>query len=154
KIGCRFISTSRSVPPPVAVTMASTSTPTGSSPLRAAASAPEAAKTATPARMNNRTRDMGCGRIRKRQPLCSAFLLRQAEAERPLPGIRAYALITSVKRESEMQHPVVSREEWLEARKALLLKEKEESRMRDAVNAARMALPWVKIDKAYVFDTP
>ena len=56
--------------------------------------------------------------------------------------------------ESVMQHPVVSREEWLEARKALLLKEKEESRMRDAVNAARMALPWVKIDKAYVFDTP
>ena len=53
-----------------------------------------------------------------------------------------------------MAHPVVSREEWLEARKALLLKEKEESRMRDAVNAARLALPWVRIDKAYVFDTP
>ena len=53
-----------------------------------------------------------------------------------------------------MQHPVVSRDEWLEARKALLLKEKEESRMRDAVNAARMALPWVKVEKDYVFDTP
>ena len=53
-----------------------------------------------------------------------------------------------------MQHPVVSREEWLEARRELLLKEKAESQVRDAVNAARMALPWVKIDKAYVFDTP
>ena len=53
-----------------------------------------------------------------------------------------------------MPHPVVSRDEWLKARQALLIKEKEESRMRDAVNAARMALPWVAIDKAYVFDTP
>ncbi|HXS05662.1 MAG TPA: thioredoxin family protein [Rhizomicrobium sp.] len=52
-----------------------------------------------------------------------------------------------------MPHPVVSREEWLEARKALLLKEKEESRMRDTVNAARLALPWVRIEKDYVFDT-
>ena len=48
KIGWRSISTSRKVPPPVAVTMASTSTPMGSSERRTAASAPEAAKTATP----------------------------------------------------------------------------------------------------------
>ncbi len=51
-------------------------------------------------------------------------------------------------------HPIVSREEWLEARKALLVQEKQELRIRDAVTAARMALPWVKIDKDYVFDTP
>jgi len=53
-----------------------------------------------------------------------------------------------------MSHPVVSREEWLEARKALLVREKQELRVRDAVTEARMALPWVKIDKDYVFDTP
>ncbi|MBW8318399.1 MAG: thioredoxin family protein [Arenimonas sp.] len=53
-----------------------------------------------------------------------------------------------------MEHSVVSREEWLEARRALLTKEKEMTRMRDRVNAARLALPWVRVDKDYVFDTP
>ncbi|MBZ9793987.1 thioredoxin family protein [Rhizobium sp. 3T7] len=53
-----------------------------------------------------------------------------------------------------MQNQVVSREEWLEARRALLLKEKEATHLRDKVNAARMALPWVKVDKNYIFDTP
>ncbi|KQV68418.1 thioredoxin family protein [Rhizobium sp. Root1220] len=53
-----------------------------------------------------------------------------------------------------MQNQVVSREEWLDARRSLLLKEKEATRLRDKVNAARMALPWVKVDKDYVFDTP
>jgi predicted dithiol-disulfide oxidoreductase (DUF899 family) len=56
--------------------------------------------------------------------------------------------------EADMQHAIVSREEWLEARKALLAQEKEELRLRDAVNAARAALPWVRIEKDYVFDTP
>lgn len=52
------------------------------------------------------------------------------------------------------QHPVVSREDWLVAREALLLKEKEETRLRDRVNAERLALPWVRIEKDYAFDTP
>jgi predicted dithiol-disulfide oxidoreductase (DUF899 family) len=49
---------------------------------------------------------------------------------------------------------VASREEWLEARKALLVHEKEETRLRDRNAAERLALPWVKIDKTYTFDTP
>ncbi|MFP5077172.1 DUF899 domain-containing protein [Rhizobium sp. YIM 134829] len=53
-----------------------------------------------------------------------------------------------------MAHPVVSKEEWLQARRALLAREKEETRLRDAVRAEREALPWVKVDKDYVFDTP
>ncbi|MCM2476532.1 DUF899 family protein [Rhizobium sp. CG5] len=53
-----------------------------------------------------------------------------------------------------MDHPVVTREEWLEARKVLLLREKEETRLRDKVRAERMALPWVKLETDYVFDTP
>ncbi|WP_183823815.1 thioredoxin family protein [Rhizobium sp. BK377] len=53
-----------------------------------------------------------------------------------------------------MQNPVVSREEWLEARRAFLLKEKEATHLRDKLNAERMALPWVKVDKDYTFDTP
>jgi predicted dithiol-disulfide oxidoreductase (DUF899 family) len=51
-------------------------------------------------------------------------------------------------------HPVVSQEEWLAARKALLLKEKEVTHLRDKINAQRLALPWVKVEKNYVFDTP
>ncbi|WP_411033472.1 DUF899 domain-containing protein [Shinella sp. BYT-45] len=51
-------------------------------------------------------------------------------------------------------HEIVSREDWLAARKALLALEKEETKLRDKVRAERLALPWVKVDKAYAFDTP
>jgi len=51
-------------------------------------------------------------------------------------------------------HPVVSQEEWLTARKALLAKEKEATHLRDKLNAQRLALPWVKVEKEYTFDTP
>lgn len=47
----------------------------------------------------------------------------------------------------------VSRDEWLSARKALLEKEKAFTRERDALSAARRALPRVRIDKNYKFDT-
>jgi len=50
-------------------------------------------------------------------------------------------------------HAIVSRDQWLEARKALLAREKEETRLRDAVNAQRLALPWVRVDKDYRFAT-
>jgi predicted dithiol-disulfide oxidoreductase (DUF899 family) len=51
-------------------------------------------------------------------------------------------------------HSVVSQEEWLVARKALLAQEKEATHQRDRLNAERMALPWVKVEKEYIFDTP
>jgi predicted dithiol-disulfide oxidoreductase (DUF899 family) len=51
-------------------------------------------------------------------------------------------------------HKVVSREEWLVARKEHLAKEKEFTRLRDQLSQERRALPWVKIDKEYVFDGP
>ncbi len=51
-----------------------------------------------------------------------------------------------------MQHAVVSQDEWVKARKALLAKEKEFTRARDALCVERRALPWVKIDKPYAFD--
>jgi predicted dithiol-disulfide oxidoreductase (DUF899 family) len=53
-----------------------------------------------------------------------------------------------------MQHQVVSQEEWLASRKALLSKEKEFTRLRDQLSAERRELPWVKVDKEYVFDGP
>jgi len=49
---------------------------------------------------------------------------------------------------------VVSRDEWLVARKELLTKEKALTRQRDALAAERRRLPWVKVDKPYVFDAP
>lgn len=53
-----------------------------------------------------------------------------------------------------VDHAVVSREQWLAARRDLLAKEREATHLRDKVNAARLALPWVKVDKDYMFDTP
>lgn len=50
-------------------------------------------------------------------------------------------------------HQVVSQAEWLAARRDLLAREKEFTHRRDELNAARLALPWVKIGKDYVFDT-
>jgi predicted dithiol-disulfide oxidoreductase (DUF899 family) len=52
-----------------------------------------------------------------------------------------------------MQHRVVSREDWLAARRQLLQKEKEFTRLRDRLSAERRELPWVKVEKEYVFDT-
>jgi predicted dithiol-disulfide oxidoreductase (DUF899 family) len=51
-------------------------------------------------------------------------------------------------------NPIVSREKWLAERRQLLLLEKQETHLRDKVRAARRALPWVKVDKEYMFDTP
>jgi predicted dithiol-disulfide oxidoreductase (DUF899 family) len=50
-------------------------------------------------------------------------------------------------------HSVVSRDEWIEARKALLKKEKEFTRQKDRLFTECRALPWVKVDKNYIFDT-
>lgn len=49
---------------------------------------------------------------------------------------------------------IVSRQEWLGARKKLLAREKRLTHERDAIAAERRQLPWVKVEKNYVFDTP
>src|SRR4051794_1401032 len=53
-----------------------------------------------------------------------------------------------------MQHPIVTREEWLTARKALLAKELAMTHELDALRAERRQLPWVRIEKPYVFEGP
>lgn len=50
-------------------------------------------------------------------------------------------------------HKIVSREQWLESRKQLLEKEKQLTRLGDELSELRRALPWVRVDKQYVFDT-
>jgi predicted dithiol-disulfide oxidoreductase (DUF899 family) len=57
-------------------------------------------------------------------------------------------------RSTAKQHKVVSREQWLSARRELLKKEKEFTRQYDAMTAEQRALPWVKVEKEYVFDGP
>lgn len=49
---------------------------------------------------------------------------------------------------------IVSRENWLKERIALLAQEKELTRQRDAVAAKARDLPWVKVEKSYTFDSP
>jgi predicted dithiol-disulfide oxidoreductase (DUF899 family) len=51
-------------------------------------------------------------------------------------------------------HKTVSRDEWMAARRELLAKEKELLHATDAVKRQARELPWVKVDKPYVFDGP
>ena len=53
-----------------------------------------------------------------------------------------------------LHNRIVTREQWLAERKAHLAKEKELTRLRDQLSAERRNLPWVKVDKPYVFDGP
>ncbi|MEO5912847.1 MAG: thioredoxin family protein [Luteolibacter sp.] len=51
-------------------------------------------------------------------------------------------------------HSVVSHDDWIAARKELLVKEKELTRLSDQLSSARRALPWEKVEKNYVFESP
>lgn len=53
-----------------------------------------------------------------------------------------------------MQHEVVSKEEWESRRRLLLKQEKALTRHRDLVSAERLRLPWVRVEKDYLFDGP
>jgi predicted dithiol-disulfide oxidoreductase (DUF899 family) len=52
------------------------------------------------------------------------------------------------------EHPVVPLDEWIAARRELLKKEKEATRILDQLSAERRQLPWMKVTKNYVFDGP
>ena len=55
---------------------------------------------------------------------------------------------------SNENHPIVSRQQWIEARKQLLAREKQFTRERDQLSAARRALPWVQVTERYEFERP
>jgi predicted dithiol-disulfide oxidoreductase (DUF899 family) len=57
-------------------------------------------------------------------------------------------------RTSIESHAVVSREEWLAARRRHLAREKELMRLNDDLAAERRTLPWVRVEKSYVFESP
>jgi predicted dithiol-disulfide oxidoreductase (DUF899 family) len=54
---------------------------------------------------------------------------------------------------SMANHAVVSMDQWLAARKALMVHEKELTHLRDRIARERRALPWVRVETDYVFDT-
>jgi predicted dithiol-disulfide oxidoreductase (DUF899 family) len=51
-------------------------------------------------------------------------------------------------------HTIVSADDWVTARRRLLAKEKEFLQLRDQLSRERRELPWVRVDKSYVFDGP
>ncbi len=61
---------------------------------------------------------------------------------------------TATAKMNTVNHPVVSRDRWIAERKALLARERELTHLRDQIALKRRALPWVRIDRNYVFDTP
>ena len=69
-------------------------------------------------------------------------------------GIAALAIKTFRKEAHMEQHRIASREEWLAARRQLLIEEKELTRRRDEVSRRRRELPWVRVEKTYVFEGP
>lgn len=54
----------------------------------------------------------------------------------------------------KIQHKIVTQEEWIGARKQLLIKEKELTRLNDDLARKRRELPWVKVEKSYIFESP
>jgi predicted dithiol-disulfide oxidoreductase (DUF899 family) len=64
------------------------------------------------------------------------------------------ASASAISRVGTENHRVVSRDEWVAERKTLLAHEKELTQLRDEIARKRRALPWVRVDKTYVFDAP
>jgi predicted dithiol-disulfide oxidoreductase (DUF899 family) len=61
---------------------------------------------------------------------------------------------TGISQVNPENHRVVSRAEWLAERQTLLAREKQLTRLHDQIARERHALPWVRVDKNYVFDAP
>lgn len=60
---------------------------------------------------------------------------------------------TNVDHADFVNHPVVSPDRWIVEREALLAREKELTRLHDQIARERRALPWLRVEKTYLFDT-
>jgi predicted dithiol-disulfide oxidoreductase (DUF899 family) len=70
-----------------------------------------------------------------------------------LTGAQEHTMNTATSELNTVNHTIVSRDRWITERKALLTRERELTHLRDEIARERRALPWVRIDKNYVFDT-
>src|SRR5690606_22192284 len=78
-----------------------------------------------------------------------------AMAEARFPALRGRSpILQANRRRLTMQHAIASREDWLAARKALFDKERALTHQLDTLRAERRRLPWVRVEKRYVFDGP
>jgi predicted dithiol-disulfide oxidoreductase (DUF899 family) len=85
----------------------------------------------------------------------SLWIRVEAEGQSPVIGCAEWTGFESTEGEELMPaHRVASREEWLKERVALLEREKAYTRERDEINRLRRELPWVRVEKKYVFDAP
>src|SRR5262245_53637292 len=104
---------------------------------------------------HRRTAQQGYRRSRRSAPFPKVCA--NAASSRLWSPSRPSLATTACSRSEEgrlMEHAIVSREEWLAARQALLAAEKKLAQVRAAVVDQRHALPWTRVDKAYAFDTP
>jgi predicted dithiol-disulfide oxidoreductase (DUF899 family) len=67
---------------------------------------------------------------------------------------KEHTMNTAIAEPSTVNHPVVSSDQWIAERKKLLAHERELTHLRDQIARERRALPWVRVDKNYVFDAP
>jgi predicted dithiol-disulfide oxidoreductase (DUF899 family) len=85
----------------------------------------------------------------------SAFLMRNLQTKTGGKNFTSQTKLENNESETKQMNPeIVSKTEWLVARKDLLTREKQFNVQRDALSAARRKLPWVKVGKDYVFDGP
>jgi predicted dithiol-disulfide oxidoreductase (DUF899 family) len=70
-----------------------------------------------------------------------------------MPSAKVYRMTNHQERSTMTKHLTGTREAWLTARLELLAAEKELTRRSDALGRRRQALPWVRIDQAYRFET-
>jgi predicted dithiol-disulfide oxidoreductase (DUF899 family) len=93
-----------------------------------------------------------------RQPKTSAPATRAGRPaiDQPLTAFQAkeHTMNTATAEMNTVNHPVVSSELWAAERKALLVREKELTRLSDQIARERRALPWQRVEKNYLFDAP
>jgi predicted dithiol-disulfide oxidoreductase (DUF899 family) len=82
---------------------------------------------------------------------CGGFVAGRPLRTHPAPR---RSTMSQAERSTVEDHAVVSAEEWITARQSLLASEKEFTRLRDELSRKRRALPWVRVEKSYVFDGP
>src|SRR5205807_1450207 len=116
-----------------------------------------ASRAATSRSEQPRERRHGCAFRRPRERAARGVRARPP-GDPPLTttALRAkeHAMNTATISANAANHPVVSLDDWIAQRRQLLAREKELTRLGDQIARERRALPWVRIEKDYVFDTP
>ena len=104
-------------------------------------------------RLATRSKKIG-NRKSKRLPFVRLMLEQGDHLTTPAAWQKSNKMKTLTTEPDSGSPAIVSRDKWLAARKKLLEKEKELTRLRDRLNAERRELPWLRVEKNYLFDGP